>query len=351
MPPSLISPTCRGVERALSAVAGALGRHLHALHILMALCLLVASLLPAPVMAQGCYVGSGGSVSFGTVNPDANTDTVNNLAYTCQSNASTTYFRLCMYIPNGVPITGINPRYMTNYNNASMKYDLYSDAARSQIIGPPPAGGGYPVYTFAVSVPGGFGQVQNTAPIYGRVPAGQVLPAGNGFQSQIGGSALYWSWSNSATPANCNTGTGGSGITTFFQGVSATVSNACRITLATDLDFGNAGTLAANRDQTSSITVRCPSGTNWRLGLSNGTYPNGAVRRMRSAAGNFVRYELYRNNARTQRWGTTPGTDTSNGTGLGETSPVTQTVYGRVPAQAAAPSGAYTDTVTVTLTY
>lgn len=314
------------------------------------LLLLLFLLLPGQVKAQACYIGSGGNVSFGTVSPDANTDTVNNLTYTCQSNASTTYFRLCMYVPNGLPISGINPRYMTNYNGATMMYDLYSDAARTQIIGPPPAGGGYPVYTFAASVPGGYGQVQFTAPIYARVPAGQVLPAGNTFQSQVGGSALYWSWSNSATPANCNTGSG-SGITTFYQGVSATVSNACRITLATDLDFGNAGTLAANRDQTSSIMVRCPSGTTWRLGLSNGSHASGTTRRMRSAAGNYVTYELYRDSARTQRWGTALGTDTSSGTGLGEASAITQTVYGRVPTQAAAPSGAYSDTVTVTLTY
>lgn len=326
-------------------------RRFHPAYLLAALCLLAGSLLPGQVMAQGCYIGSGGSVSFDTVSPDANTDTVNNLVYTCQSNASTTYFKLCMYIPNGLPVTGINPRYMTNYNGSTMMYDLYSDAARTQIIGPPPAGGGYPVYSFTASVPGGYGQVQFTAPIYARVPSGQVLPAGNTFQSQIGGSTLYWSWSNSATPANCNTGTGGSGITTFYQGVTATVSNACRITLATDLDFGNAGTLSANRDQTSSIVVRCPSGTNWRLGLSNGIYANGTVRRMRSAAGNYVTYELYRDSTRTQRWGTALGTDTSSGTGLGESSAVTQTVYGRVPTQAAAPSGAYTDTVTVTLTY
>ena len=73
--------------------------------------------------------------------------------------------------------------------------------------------------------------------------------------------------------------------------------------------------------------------------------------RMRSAASNYITYELYRDAARTQRWGNTPGTDTSDGTGAGESSPLTQTVYGRVPPQATAPAGAYTDIVTVTLTY
>lgn len=317
----------------------------------MALCVLALVAAPAPAQAQSCYIGNAGGISFGTVSPDANTDTQNNLAYTCQSNASTTYFRVCMYIPEGSPLTGINPRNMTNYNSAVMQYDLYSDAARTQIIGPPPTGAGFPVYTFTVAVPGGYTQQQNTAPIYARVPSGQSLPAGNTFQSQLGGAALYWGWSNTAYPPDCTSGSGGTGNATFYQGVSATVSNSCRITLATDLDFGNTGSLAANRDQTSTIMVRCPTGTTWRLGLSNGNYPNGTLRRMRSVAGNFVNYQLYRDSARTQRWGNTLGTDTSSGTGLGETSPIGQSVYGRVPAQPAVPAGAYTDTITVTLTY
>jgi spore coat protein U-like protein len=306
----------------------------------------------SPAMAQQCNVGSGGNVAFGEVSPDAPTDTVNNLVYTCQSNASTTYFRICMFIPEGSPLNGINPRRMTNYNGAEMKYNLYSDAARTQIIGAPPSGAGFPTYTFTAVVPGGYSQPQSVVPIYARVPAGQVLPAGNGFQAQVGGGVLQYSWSNSAYPANCMSGGSGTGQATFYQGVSASVSNACRITLATDLDFGNAGGLNTNRDQTSTITVRCPTGTNWRLGLSNGSHAIGTVRRMRSSAGNYITYDLYLNSARTQRWGNTLGTDTTNfAAGMGESTPVSQSVYGRVPAQASVPSGTYTDTVTVTLTY
>lgn len=308
---------------------------------------------PGTAAAQGCYMSATGSLAFGTVSPDDQTDTQNSIPFTCQSNANPTYYRVCMFIAQGSPIPGISPRYMTNYNGAQMEYDLYSDAARTQIIGPPPAGGGYPVVSLPVLIPGGYVQQTNSVPIYGRVPAGQNLPATNGFQTQLGGSALYWSWSNSAYPANCMTAGsgGGRGNTTFYTSASATVSNSCRITLSTDLDFGTVGALFANRDQTSTIIVRCPAGTNWRLGLSNGSNASGTVRRMRSAASNYITYELYRDAARTQRWGNTPGTDTSDGTGAGETSPLTQTVYGRVPPQATAPAGAYTDIVTVTLTY
>lgn len=314
-----------------------------------ALCLL-CSLLPLPAAAQYCQPANG-DINFGTVSPDALTDSQNNLGYQCQSNASTTYFRICVYVAEGSPLTGVNPRRMTNYNDAELKYDFYSDTARTQIIGPPPNGAGFPAYSFTTMIAGGYVTVQNTFPLYARVPAGQTsLPAGNTFQSQVNNSVFRYSWANDTYPADCNTGTG-TGAPTFYSSVTASVSNACRITLATDLDFGVVGSLASNRDQTSSVRVRCPVGTSWRLGLSDGVNVSGGVRRMRSAAGNYVRYELYRDAGRTQRWGNTLGTDTTNGTGMGEATAVTQSVYGRVPAQTSRPSGSYTDTVTVTLTY
>lgn len=315
----------------------------------LALCLL-GGLLPLPAAAQYCQPENG-DINFGTVSPDALTDSQNNLGYKCQSNAQATYYRICVYMAEGSPLTGVNPRRMTNYNGAELKYDFYANAGRTQIIGPPPTGGGFPVYSFTTLVPGGWVEAKSTFPLYARVPAGQTnLPAGNIFQSQVNNSVFRYSWSNSTYPASCTTGTGADSVS-FYSSVKATVSNSCRITLATDLDFGSVGALSGNRDQTSSVLVRCPLNTSWRLGLSDGANANGTQRRMRSAAGNYVRYELYRDTGRTLRWGNTLGTDTTNGTGMGEATAVTQTVYGRVPAQPAAPTGSYTDTVTVTLTY
>lgn len=307
---------------------------------------------PSPATAQSCSLGSASGIVFGLTSPDRHTDTQASVPYTCRSNASPTYFRLCMYLPEGTPIAGINPRRMTNDNGAQMAYDLYSDAARTQVIGPPPpAGNGFLVYSFTALVPGGGVQQQGAAAIYGRVPAGQSLPAGNAFHAQIGGGTIYWAWSNASYPPNCTSGAGGTGSDSFSQTISASVSNTCRITLATDLDFGNSGSLRANLNQTSAIVVRCPVGTEWRLGLSNGNHPDGTTRRMRSASGQYVTYELYRDGARTQRWGNTVDTDTASGNGQGESTAITQIVYGQVPAQPTATPGLYSDTVTVTLTY
>ncbi|HYP69685.1 MAG TPA: spore coat U domain-containing protein, partial [Variovorax sp.] len=101
-------------------------------------------------------------------------------------------------------------------------------------------------------------------------------------------------------------------------------------------------------DSTSTITLNCPPNTAWWMGLNNGLHASGTQRRMIGPTGDLVSYELYRDNARAQRWGSTQGTDTVSGSG-GSTASVT--VYGRVPAQTGVTPGTYSDTITVTLTY
>lgn len=77
---------------------------------------------------------------------------------------------------------------------------------------------------------------------------------------------------------------------------------------------------------------------------------SGTQRRMAGPAGQYIAYELYRDTARTQRWGndTAGGSDTVNG---GGGNPSSVTVYGRVPVPSEMVPGSYSDTVTVTLTY
>lgn len=308
-------------------------------------------LAAAPAAAQSCWLGGVGNFAFGTVNIHGNTDTSLGIGYTCQSNATTTYFRTCVYVADGSPIAGVNPRWMTNYNASQLAYNLYADAARTQVIGPPPSGGGYGGLTSTFTVPGGYVQASPSVTVHGRVPGNQGLPGGWTFQTQLGGSALYWAWSNTGYPPSCTAGSGGAGSATFYTQATATVPTDCRISRVDDLDFGAVAAVASNVDATSQITVRCPQGTSWNLSLGNGSHASGTVRRMRNASGNFVRYELYRNPGRTQRWGTALGTDTVSGSGAGDNNPQSVILYGRVPVQGALAGGAYADTVTITLTY
>jgi spore coat protein U-like protein len=60
-------------------------------------------------------------------------------------------------------------------------------------------------------------------------------------------------------------------------------------------------------------------------------------------------YSLFSDAARTVNWGQTIGTDTVTGTGNGSAQAIT--VYGQATAGQFVAPGAYTDTITATVTY
>lgn len=303
-------------------------------------------LAPLHALAQSCWTGGGIGMNFGSVSAVNPTDTQASVSYTCGSGSTPAYVRMCLYIAGGSPVPDVDPRRMTNYNGAYLHYNLFSDIARTQIIGPQT--GGYPLYTWTLFIPGngGYAQASGSMPIYGRVFAGQgARPAGN-YQSQIPDGQLRYAFGSGSYPANCTSGTN---INLGFSGIHANVPSGCRITAVSELNFGTlASSLSSPHDQTASVTLQCPSGTAWQIGMDAGQHHSG-TRRMRNASGNYVSYGLFRNAARTQAWGDSLGVNTVSGTGTGAAVPVT--VYGRIPAQGSAATGSYQDTVIVTLTY
>jgi spore coat protein U-like protein len=137
--------------------------------------------------------------------------------------------------------------------------------------------------------------------------------------------------------------------TTTFT-VQITITNACTIVSATNLNFGSVGVIGASGvDATSTISVQCTASAPYNIGLSAGSGATVASRLMTSGASNTVGYSLYQDAARSLVWGTTIGTDTVAGTGTGATQAFT--VYGRVPSQSTPPAAVYNDTITVTVTY
>src|SRR5947209_8706739 len=145
------------------------------------------------------------------------------------------------------------------------------------------------------------------------------------------------------------TGSWAATTTTTFT-VQMTITTSCTIVSASTLDFGTQGVLTANVDQTSTVQVQCTNTTPYNIGLNAGTGTGATVsnRKMTSGA-NTVNYSLYSNAGRTTNWGNTVCTDTVSSTGNGAAQSFT--VYGRVPAQTTPAPGAYTDTITVTVTY
>ena len=130
--------------------------------------------------------------------------------------------------------------------------------------------------------------------------------------------------------------------------VSATVESACNLATAS-MDFGPYHSGAtANLDVAGSIRYTQCIGLTLTLELGLGANPTGTTRRMRSAAGGFLTYEIFKNSGRTSVFGT--GTN-----GLTLTAPAsgaqTVAIYGRVHAGQTVAPGAYTDTVAITLTF
>ena len=132
--------------------------------------------------------------------------------------------------------------------------------------------------------------------------------------------------------------------------VQMTVTSSCVINSASTLNFGNAGVLVANVDNTSTLQVQCTNTTPYNIGLNAGTGSGAtvAVRKM-TGGSSTINYSLYSDSGRTTVWGNTVGTNTVAGTGNGASQ--SYTVYGRVPAQTTPAAATYTDTITVTVTY
>lgn len=138
--------------------------------------------------------------------------------------------------------------------------------------------------------------------------------------------------------------------TTSFQ-VTASVARKCTIAAST-VAFGAYDPVGANDaaplDQTGSLTVRCTKNTAYSVGLDAGA--NGAPgRNMKSAAGDLLAYELYKDAGHTSPWtAAAPGLVT--GTAASK-APIPLQVFGRVPGGQDVPEGAYADTVTATVNF
>lgn len=146
-----------------------------------------------------------------------------------------------------------------------------------------------------------------------------------------------------STPAFATTS-----VTTTFD-VTATVSSVCTIA-ANALSFGTYTGAASSVNTT--VTVTCNQSTNFNVGLSAGAATGATVtsRKMTGPGGATLNYALYQNSALTTNWGNTVGTDTVSGSTTGTTADALQ-VYGTIPAGQSVTPGAYSDTITATVTY
>lgn len=333
---------------------------------LLAWALFAALLLHCPpARADTTCTVQANALAFGTVNATTQKDATTTFNVTCNTAGlavlGSARVRLCLSIGDGSGGAGqYLPRRMSSGSNL-LAYQLYRDAARSQVWGatgnasvPTPT-----VVDLAYSVPLLGGSLTVPVTVYGRVPSGQALTVGS-YGSSFSGAAATIQYAfnesiigNTTVPTTCTSAITGAKTASnaFLFTVSATVAPQCSTYVTSDLDFGTVTTprITSNIDKATTIGLTCTNQTAWNIGLDNGGNANGSVRRMRQGtSGNYVSYELYRDSARSLRWGNTIGTDTLTGTGNGAAQ--TTTVYGRVAPQSPA-AGSYQDTITVTITY
>lgn len=148
-----------------------------------------------------------------------------------------------------------------------------------------------------------------------------------------------------------------SGSSTGNLTVSATVASTCTISQTTALTFtGYNRADVSDNDATGSMTIACtnggsPASVSFSTGANSGsacdTASGGsdANNRCLKTGSNYLAYNIYADSGRTTLFGLT-GTSTTS-----ETSTGAFTIYGRVPAGQAVPTGSYSDTLVATVNY
>jgi spore coat protein U-like protein len=141
--------------------------------------------------------------------------------------------------------------------------------------------------------------------------------------------------------------------------VQITITASCTINVAT-LNFGAsvAGTAlqAGATNGSTTVSTTCTNSSPYAIGLDNGANASSGQRRMKSGT-NYINYNLYTDSGYANAWttaasSTTCTTANSCALGTGTGSAQTTTIYGQIPTVAVAPvPGAYSDTVSMTITY
>jgi spore coat protein U-like protein len=325
---------------------------------------LIGGVLTAPrtVYAQAalvtCSVTSAPTINFGTVDGLVTGATTSaSIGWTCKNPSLllTANATFCINIGNGNGTGGVlgTNRLMAAGTGQSLQFQMYQDSARTQIWGSIFSAVNSLPYQTSVVVPYGVtallpGTVSGNATVYASVPNAQIgLTAGTYLSTFAGTDADIIVASNYTTiPATCGSGN----ASAFSFTANAVIAKSCTITAANNLNFGStAGLLSNNVDATTTVQTQCTSGTAFQIGLDNGQHASGAIRQMAGSSGDLISYELYQDSGRTTRWGNTVNTDTITGTGNGAVQ--TTMVYGRVAPQTTPTPGAYSDTITVNVTY
>ncbi|SUA51334.1 Uncharacterized secreted protein [Oligella ureolytica] len=305
--------------------------------------------------AEAACTASVTGLNFGEIDPVnlqplLNENPSAQLNYECTGSISLlTNKYVCIEIhPTG---SDIIPRKLSHTSSSSnIDFQIYMDAARSKVWGYRFGNSVYPPMIIdhgrvLVSVGGAKGSL----PIYGRLLASSGDLMSKPYGSYTATMSIRVKMSSLAV-LGLGACSFSSDTTTTTLTATANIQKTCNVS-ATTLDFGvQPSNFSGPINATSQINTHCANGTDYQIALNNGLHSVGNTRRMKSADGDYIPYELYNNPQRTQRWGETLNT--------AETKKLTSTghahqsiVYGQVPQTQGLAAAQYKDTIMVTVTY
>ncbi|MCG8293101.1 Csu type fimbrial protein [Pseudomonas entomophila] len=191
------------------------------------------------------------------------------------------------------------------------------------------------------------GPTPKSVPLYLKTVVGANVAAGV-YQETLN---IAWSWNYCSGIGIGNLCLGrdiGSGNQSIV--VSLTVTNDCQITTP-NISFGSAPVVAGFGTVNQSVSLSCTKGSTYTVGLDDGQNVSGGRRRMKSAANNYLAYDIFKS-AGAVRWGSlttarrsSSDADVNPGAGTGTGSQVFNYNAKVYTDQATPPAATYTDNV------
>ncbi|HDS1744919.1 MULTISPECIES: spore coat U domain-containing protein [Pseudomonas] len=191
------------------------------------------------------------------------------------------------------------------------------------------------------------GNSPKSVPLYLKTTVGANVAAG--VYTETLNLAWVWNYCSGIGLGNLclgrDTGAGNQTLT-----VTLTVSNDCQITTPT-ISFGSAPVVAGFGTVNQSVNLSCTKGSSYTVGLDDGQNASGGRRRMKSAANDYLAYDIFKS-AGAVRWGAVGGARRSSsdanvnpGVGTGTGSQVFNYNAKVYTDQATPPAATYTDNV------
>jgi spore coat protein U-like protein len=314
------------------------------------LALLGVFLLLGPPKAHAALACSATitDIDFGATDLLSSTpaDALGTVTVHCNGIPSSTTVKMCPGLHDGTGGANASARLLTGPSNATLSYQLFSDASHTQPWGAvdAPALGTVPAMILSPIK----GSATATMTIYARLFGSQPTSLPGSYLSSYAGAETAFNYADHQATSDC-TGFFGTAVIHPEFNVSAAPIAGCSLITA-NLAFPATGVLAAPIAAQTPLRVTCTSHTTYSISLDNGHAGSAPIaRKMTSAAGDTVTYGLYRDSAHTLPWGAA-----ASGAGAGDAGTGFEQdfqVYGLVAAQITPSPGAYADTIVVTIAY